>query len=139
MSTNARQHVYAAVERITVSQLVDGTAFKIFSKIPNGAIPLVGFIAIVTPFASASADSLTVGKALSGTAASANGYLTASDLQAAAGTRYALTGLPAVVNDTDGGIQPTITWTATGTDSVVGELRAVLTFVMDGAEHFSEG
>lgn len=138
MSTSARQNVYAAFERIKLADLVSGTAKAVFSKLPNGNIPLRGYVVVITPFDSGTSDGLTVGKALSGTAASANAYLTSSDISAAAGTRYALTGLPAIIDDTDGGITMTVTWTGVGTAATEGEIAIVLEQIAEGRDHYNE-
>lgn len=138
MSTSARQNVYAACERVKFSGLVSGVAKKVFSKLPNGNIPLRGYVAVVEPFNSGTSDSITVGKALSGTAASANAYLTSQSIAAAAGTRYALTGLPALIDDSAGGIEMTITWTGAGDPPDEGEIVVVLEQIADGRDHYNE-
>lgn len=139
MSTTARQNHFVAVERVALADFTSGVAKTIFSKLPNGFIPMTGYVAVITPGNSGTSDSLTVGKAVSGTAASANGFLTASNVQAAANTRYQLAALPAIINDTDGGFTMTATVTKVGTAATEGEYLFVLEGAKEGSTHFSMG
>lgn len=139
MSTTARQNHFVATERVALADFTSGVAKTIFSKLPNGFIPMTGYVAVITPGNSGTSDLMTIGKALSGTAASANAFLASSDARAAANTRYQLSGLPALINDTDGGVTLTATVTKTGTAATAGEFLFVLEGAKEGSTHFSMG
>lgn len=134
---NQVQNINLLTKRLTFADFVSGTAKVVFdSKLVNGLKPIRGQVVVVTPFNSATSDSLTVGKALSGTAASANAYLTATDIKGAAAlSRVALSGLPVEVNDTAGGIEITATWTGAGAAPTAGELEFQLELGVAGREH----
>ena len=133
MDNTARQNVSAAVEDISLADVVSGTAFNLFSMLPNGVIPLALSVLIVTPFDSGTSDVLDIGLA------GANEYLNDGDISAAAGTRIAATALPGLVDDTDGGIQLTGKWTAVGTAATEGRILVLLTYIELDREHYSQG
>lgn len=142
--TDSRQRTCVAVARILAADLaVSGAAINLFSKLPNGLIPIDAKVVIVTPFDPGTSLLLDIGYAARGNAAAPIAAAPAAyhndlDLEAAAGTRTAFTALPAIVDDASGGIQLTATPTTVGAAPAVGEALVILTFAMDGVEHFTQ-
>jgi hypothetical protein len=144
MTTAARQTPYSAVERIKFSDLVSGVPFPLFTKLPNGVIPISLSSITLVPFNSATTDTLTIGRAAGGNAAApiaanATAYKSGTDLKAAAGTKVESTVLPAVVNDASGGLSLTATWTGVGTAPTAGELLVILNCLETNRELFTQG
>lgn len=144
IAQSGRAKLNVAVQRVLATDLVSGTPFNIFSKLPNGTIPVAAQVLIVVPFNTATSAVLDVGRAAGGNAtapiaASGNAYHDDMNLKAAAGTRVSLTSLPSIVNDASGGLQVTGTLTGVGAVATAGEILVLLTYAEDGVETHSQG
>lgn len=133
MQTSARQNVRAAIERVTYTDL-DGTAKNLFTKLPNGVIPLALTAVILTAFNTGTTHVLDIGNGTTG-----NAYFNDINLKSAAGTRTSASALPSLINDVSGGLQLLATDTPVGTAATAGEVMLILTYVEDGVEQFSQG
>ena len=133
MNTSARQHVRAAIEKVLYSDL-DGTSKNLFTKLPNGVIPLTFSTLIVVPFDTETTHVLDIGNV-----DSANAYFNDVNLKAAAGTRVAATTLPGFIDSAAGGLQIKAIDVPTGDAPTEGEFLVILTYVEDGVEQFSQG
>jgi len=134
MNSASRQTVYSAHERVKLADIESGVAFNVFSKLPNGVIPIALAVIILTPFDSATSDLLDIG-----TAADPDAYKADVNVAAAAGTKVDATTLPGLINEASGGLQLQATWTGTGTAPTEGEFLIVGQFIEDSREHFTQG
>lgn len=136
MKTSARQNVVAAVETIKIADLASGVSVDLFTQLPNGTLPIALHLIVVDPSDAGTSDVLDVG--ITG---SLNAYIDDANLKSAAGTTIKATAVPGLVANsaTGGGLQLKATRTAAGTAATKGEFRAVLLYVREGVEDFSEG
>lgn len=130
----SRQNVYAATQRVPLADIESGTPFDVFTKLPNGVIPIALAVIVLTPFDSVTSDVLDIG-----TAAAPNAYANDIDVSAPAGTKADATLLPGLVNEETGGLQLQATWTSAGGLPTEGEIVIVGQFVEQGREHFTQG
>lgn len=140
MKTSARQYVAAAVATILHTDVPSGVIKDLFSKLPNGTIPLSLETVIVTPFnttGTGPTEVLDIGDGDGGSE-----YANDINLMAAAGTRAVATALPGPINNAASGTQLTVTRVQGGTgltQPTQGEVRVLLTYIREGVENFSEG
>lgn len=140
----SRQFLYGAQQRVSLADIDSGVAFDIFTKLPNGVIPIEIGVIVLDPFDSATSDLLDIGYAARGNAASPiaadpDAYKNDLSIAAAAGTKAAVTLLPGVINDASGGLQLTGTWTGAGTAATKGEVLIYGVFMEEHREQFTQG
>lgn len=140
LKTSSRQNLAAAIATIKLADMPAGTPVDVFTKLPNGVIPVALTAVVVTPLDTAGTsptEVLDIGNADGGAE-----YANDINLMAAAGTRTNATTLPVIVNETAGGLQLTVTRVQGGTgltQPTQGEVMLILQFAQDGVEHFSHG
>lgn len=139
MNNSARQNVRGAIEKVLFSDL-DATAKNLFTKLPNGVIPLSLVAVIITPFDTGTTHVGDIGFAAHGAvSADPDAYFNDLNLKAAAGTRVSATALPVMIDTAAGGLQLTLTDVPVGTAATEGEVHFYLTYMEDGVEHCSQG
>ena len=130
----SRQNAYVAKQRVALADIESGVAFDVFTKLPNGVIPLEIGVIILTPFDSVTSDLLDIGNA-----AAADAYKADANVASAAGTKIAATLLPGVIDDASGGLQLQATWTSAGGAATEGEFLIYAVLVEDNREQFTQG
>jgi hypothetical protein len=140
----SRQFVYGAQQRVALADIESGVAFDIFTKLPNGVIPIALSVITLTPFDSGTSDLLDIGYAARGNAAAPivadpDAYKADLSIASVAGTKADLTVLPGVIDDASGGLQLTGTWTGAGTAATEGEILIVGVFMEEHREQFTQG
>lgn len=133
MQTSARQNVRVAVETIKAADLANGVTTSLFTKLPNGVIPLAMSTLIVTPFNPGTSELVDIG------VAGGAEYFNDVDFEAVAGTRVNAAALPGLINDAAGGVQLTAKATIVGAAPTVGEALVILQYAEYGVEHGSQG
>lgn len=125
----ARQRIRAAYVEVDHSDLPAGT-FVGLIELPNGAVPVGGFVTVITASSTPTTDVLDVG--LSGTA---NAY--GNDINAKSAARTALTGLP--VAPYSGNTTIGLTRAETGDAATNGKYGLYVEYVIAGSSDFTQG
>lgn len=129
---DARQEVLSAVVDVNYNDLVSGAAGAAID-VPIGAQLVGGDVTVITPFNSATSDVGRVGDATSATRYAASDI----DLQAAAGTRVALTLTAFRHTSTEPAV--TFRWTGESTAPSAGKVRLTILYVVDGKARSTQG